>query len=42
MHSKGNHKQNENTNDGLGENISKWWDWQGLNFQTIQTADTTQ
>ena len=40
--SKGNHKQNEKTTYGLGENICKWCDWQGLNFQNIQTAHTTQ
>ena len=26
----------------LGENISKWCDWQGPNFQNIQTAYTIQ
>ena len=42
LHSKGNHKQNEKTTYGLGENIWKWCDWQGLRFQNIQTAHTTQ
>ena len=42
LHSKGNHKQNEKTSYGLGENICKWFNWQGLNFQNIQTAHTTQ
>ena len=39
---KGNHKQNKKTTYGLGEIICKWCDWQGLNFQNIQTAHTTQ
>ena len=42
LHSKGNHKQNEKTAYGLGENICKACDWQGINFQNIQTAHTTQ
>ena len=42
LHSKGSHKQNEKTACGLGENICKWCDKQGLNFQNIQTAHTTQ
>ena len=40
LHNKGNHKQNEKTTYGLGENIWKWCDQQGLNFQNIQTAPT--
>ena len=42
LHSKGNHKQNEKTIYRLGENIRKWCDQQGINFQNIQTAHTTQ
>ena len=42
LHSKGNHKQNEKTTYGLRENICKWWDWQGLNFQNVQRAHTIQ
>ena len=44
LHSKGNHKQNEKTTNGIGENINIWklCDQQGLNFQNIQTAHTTQ
>ena len=42
LHSKGNHKQNEKTTYGLGKNICQWCDQQGLNFQNIQTAHTTQ
>ena len=26
----------------MEENICKWCDWQGLNFQNIQTAHTVQ
>ena len=40
--SKGSHKQNEKTVSRLGENICKWPDQQGLNFQNIQAAHTTQ
>ena len=42
LHSKGNHKQKEKTTSLLGESICKRFDWQGLNFQNIQTAHTTQ
>ena len=42
LHSKKNHKQNGKMTYGLWENICKWCDWQGLNFQNIQTAHTTQ
>jgi len=44
LHSKGNHKENEKTTYGLGKNICKWCecDWQGLNFQNIQTAHTVR
>ena len=42
MHSKGNDKQNEKTTYRMGENICKWCDLQGINFQNIQTAHTTQ
>ena len=44
MHSKGNHKQNEKTTNGIGENINIWklCDQQGLNFQNIQTAHAAQ
>ena len=36
------HKQNEKTAYGMGENICKRCDKQGLNFQNTQTAHTTQ
>ena len=42
LYSKGNHKQTEKTTYALGENISKRCDCQGLDFQNIQTAYTTQ
>ena len=42
LHSKGNHGQNEKTIYRMGENICKWCHPQGLNFQNIQTAHTTQ
>ena len=42
LHSKGNQKQNEKTTYRVGKNICKQCDWQGLNFQNIQTAHTTQ
>ena len=42
MHSKGNHKQNEKSTYGLGENICEQCNQQGLNFQNIQTAHTAQ
>ena len=42
LHSKGNCKQNEEIAYGLGENICKWYNRQGLNFQNIQMAHTTQ
>ena len=42
LYRKGNYKQNEKTTYGLGENICKWCNWHGLNYQIIQTAPTTQ
>ena len=41
MHSKGNYKQGEKTTLRMGEN-SKWDNWQRINFQNIQAAQTTQ
>ena len=38
MHSKGKHNQNEKIAYGMGENICKICDWQGINLQNIQTA----
>jgi len=40
LHSKGNHKQK--TTYRIGENICKWCDWWGLNFENIQIAHTTR
>ena len=40
--SKGNHKQNEKTTYGMGENICKWCDWQSLNFPNIYAAYIAQ
>ena len=42
LHSKGNHKLNKKTTYRIGENICKWCNQRGLNFQNIQTAHTTQ
>ena len=42
LYSKGNHKQNEKTTYRMGENVCKQWNQQGINFQNIQTAHTTQ
>ena len=39
---KGNHKQNEKATYIMGENICKWYNQQGPNFQNIQTAHITQ
>ena len=41
LHSKGYHKQNENTTCELGEIICKKCNQQGLNFQNIQKAHIT-
>ena len=42
LHSKGNHKQNEETSYRLRENVCKRCNRQGLNFLNTQTAHTTQ
>ena len=42
LHSKENHTQSEKTTYRIGENICKWCDQQGLNFQNIQIAHTTK
>ena len=41
-YSKGNRKQNKNTTHRMGENICKWWDWQGINLQNIQITHAAQ
>ena len=42
MHNEGNSKQGEKTAFRMRENNSKWNNWQGINFQNIQAARTTQ
>ena len=46
LHSKGNQKKKkekeEKTTLRMGENNSKWNNWQKINFQNIQVAHTTQ
>ena len=42
LHSKYFNKQNEKTKYGQGENIWKWCNWQGINFQNTQRAHKTQ
>ena len=39
---KGNYKQGEKTTLRMGENNSKWNNWQRINFQNIQAVYTTQ
>ena len=38
----GNYKQGEKTTLRMGENNSKWNNWQRIHFQNIQAAHTTQ
>ena len=38
LHSKGNDKQGEKTTLRMGENNSKWNNWQRINFQNIQAS----
>ena len=38
MHSKGNYRQGEKTTLRMGENNSKWNNWQRINLQNIQAA----
>ena len=42
LHSKGKYKQGKKTTLRMGENSSKWNNWQRINFQNIQAAYTTQ
>ena len=42
LHSKENYKEREKTILRMGENNSKWNNWQRINFQNIQAAHTTQ
>ena len=41
MHSKGSYKQGEKTTFRMGENNSKWNNWQRVNFQNIQATHAT-
>ena len=40
LHSKGSHKQSKKTTYGMGDNVCKWCDWQGLNIQNIKAVLT--
>ena len=42
LHRKGNHKENEKTTHRMGEKISKWCNWQGVDVQNIQKAHAAQ
>ena len=42
LHNEGNYKQGEKTALRMGENNSKWNNWQIINFQNIQAAHTVQ
>ena len=42
LYSKGNHKPNEKTAYKMWENICKWSNQEGLNFQNLQRAHTIQ
>ena len=42
MHRKGKHEQTKHTIYRTGEDICKWCEWQGINFQNILTAHTAQ
>ena len=42
LQSKGNYKQDINTTLIMGENNSKWNNWQRINFQNIQEVHTSQ
>ena len=42
LHSKGNHKENENTTYEIRQNVCRRCDQQELNFQNIQTVHTIQ
>ena len=42
MHKEGNYKQGENTALRMGENNSKWNNWQRVTIQNIQAAHAGQ
>ena len=42
LHDKGNYKQGEKTAFGMGENNSKWSNWQTTNLKNIQATHAAQ
>ena len=42
MHNKENYKQGEKTAFGMGENNSKWSNWQRTNLKNIQATPAAQ
>ena len=50
LYSKGNYQKKKRKKErkentaacGMGENSCKWCNWQGINFQNIQTTHTIQ
>ena len=42
MHNEGNYKQGEKTAFRMGENNSKWSNWQRINLKNIQAAHAPQ
>ena len=42
LHNKGNYKQSEKTAFRMGENNSKWSNWQRINLKNIQAAHAPQ
>ena len=42
MHNEGNYKQGEKTAFRIGENNSKWSNWQRINLKNIQAAPAAQ
>ena len=42
MHNEGSYKQGEKTAFGMGENNSKWNNWQRINLKNIQAAPAAQ
>ena len=42
MHNEGNYKKGEKTAFRMGENNSKWSNWQKINLKNIQAAHVAQ
>ena len=42
LYNEGNYKQGEKTAFRMGENNSKWNNWQRINLQIMQAADAAQ